>query len=300
MADGKWIEGLTPEMPVADAAAVTLAARFEIVRHFLPLAVEKSQEDSEYVHQLRVGTRRAGAALRAFSDCLPRKHLKSAKRSLRLIRRAAGGARDWDVFMLTLSKSKALISANCRPAFDFLAGFAIGERFAAQARLSEAATAAAPAFVEESTLLPARTHEVKSDNPPANFGELATAQLGRFLSEYDQAVAADPREPAELHRLRIMGKHVRYALEIFSGCFPAVFRESVYPAVEHLQELLGDIQDAAVGIERLVALRDRIKHSIPDEWPRLRKGIEAQIKSLRRKSPLVGRRSRNGARIGQS
>jgi integrase/recombinase XerD len=63
MADGKWIPGLTAEMPVAEAARAVLAARFEVVRHCLPLAVEKPYEDVEHVHQLRVGTRRAGAAL---------------------------------------------------------------------------------------------------------------------------------------------------------------------------------------------------------------------------------------------
>ena len=59
MADGKWIAGLTPGMPIADAAKAVLTARFAVVRHYLPLAAEKPQEDVEYVHQLRVGTRRA-------------------------------------------------------------------------------------------------------------------------------------------------------------------------------------------------------------------------------------------------
>ena len=220
MPDGKWIEGLTPEMPIADAAAVTLAARFEVVRHFLPLAVEKSHEDPEYVHQLRVGARRAGAALRAFADCLPRKHLKSAKQALRMIRRAAGDARDWDVFLLALPNSKSLTGATGRPALDFLAGYAIGERSAAQSRLTEAATVTGPGFVEESTALPGLTHEVKSDNPPVSFGALATAQLGAQLAALNQAVPANPPHPAAFHRLRILGSCVRYALEIFSDCFP--------------------------------------------------------------------------------
>ena len=54
MADGKWIQGLSPEMRVADAARVVLAARFEVVRRFLPLAAERPYDDAEHVHQLRV------------------------------------------------------------------------------------------------------------------------------------------------------------------------------------------------------------------------------------------------------
>src|SRR5215831_8057535 len=224
MADGKWIEGLTREMAVAEAAAVALAARFEVVRHFLPLAVEKPYDDPEHVHQLRVGSRRAAAALRAFADCMPRKHHKSAKRSLRTLRRAAGGARDWDVFLIGLSNSKSLSSASGRPTLDFLAGYAIGERTAAQNKLVEAAHDAGPGFVEESTALPALTHVPKGDTVPANFGELASTQLGALLTEFNDAVEANPTEPAALHRVRILGKRVRYALEIFADCFPLAFR----------------------------------------------------------------------------
>jgi hypothetical protein len=71
---------------------------------------------------------------------------------------------------------------------------------------------------------------------------------------------------------------------------PPVFRETVYPRVEQLQELLGDIQDASVGADRLSNLQTLIKRTMPREWPRLRKGFEAQIKLLRSKIP-VGRKA---------
>ena len=48
-------------------------------------------------HQLRVATRRAGAALEIFRDCLPEKDYQTARKQLRRLRRAAGAARDWDV-----------------------------------------------------------------------------------------------------------------------------------------------------------------------------------------------------------
>ena len=116
MADGKWIEGLTPDMSVSDAATAVLAARFDVVRHFLPLSAEKPDEDPEYVHQLRVGTRRAGAALRVFADCLPRKHRRTMRLLLRTLRRGAGAARDWDVFLLEVRKSRVLATAAGRRA----------------------------------------------------------------------------------------------------------------------------------------------------------------------------------------
>jgi len=290
MADGKWIEGLAPEMEVPVAAREVLIARFQVVRHFLPLAVVKSYQDPEFVHQLRVSTRRAAAALRVFGDCLPRKHLKAAKDSLRMIRRAAADARDWDVFLLALPNAKSLTSALGKPALDFLSGYAMGEREAAQARLVEASNSASPRFSEESEHLPEFVHDFKGDNSPDSFGDLAASQLGALLSSLNSAARKSPTSPQELHQLRILGKRVRYSLEIFVDCFPDFFKESLYPAVEQVQEMLGEIQDAAVGLVRLRGLRDHIKKTIPAEWPRIRKGFEGLMQSMRAKIP-AGRKA---------
>jgi CHAD domain-containing protein len=285
MADGKWIEGLTPEMTVSSAARDVLDTRFKVVRHYLPLAVEKSSEDPEYVHQLRVGTRRAGAALRVFADCIPRKHFKGVRQSLRLIRQAAGDARDWDVFLLGLPATKPLMSEPGKPALDFLVGYSMGERAAAQVRLVNAATAAAVTFTHESENIPNLVHEPKGNSSPTTFGDLAANHLGELLTSLTTAAAANPSNPTELHQLRILAKRVRYALEIFVDCFPVVFKETVYPLIEQIQEILGDFQDASVGLTRLGGLRDHIKQVMPIEWARLRKGIEGLMQSMRSKIP---------------
>jgi CHAD domain-containing protein len=281
MSDGKWIAGLRPDMPVADAARAVLAARLEVVRHFLPLAAERPFEDSEYVHQLRVGTRRAGAALEVFADCLPRKRLKAVKRSLRAIRRAAGDARDWDVFIQALSGAKPLNTAKGKPARDFLLGYALGERSAAQARLVEATADAGPGFADESLALPEHAHEPHGGSPPPAFGAAAVAYLDDLFADFTASVRADPTEPADLHRLRIRAKQLRYAIELFANCFAPALREHVYPAVEALQEQLGGLQDAAVGVERLERVRARAQKVVPGEWPRLRDGIAGLIRGLR-------------------
>lgn len=283
MADGKWIPGLSPTMSVPEAARVILSARLGVVRHYLPLAAEKPFENPEHVHQLRVGTRRAGAALRVFADWLPTKHRKATRDYLRTIRRAAGDARDWDVFRLGLPAARPLQTAAGKPALAFLLGYALGERCAAQTRLVQAATDAGPGFEEEAAALPDRAREADIDNPPATFGDLAAAHLGGLLEEFTAAVRADPTAPADLHQLRILGKRVRYAMELFADCFTPPLKESLYPAVESLQEMLGELQDAAVGAERLETLRTRIEQVVADEWPRVRQGITGLIRSVKAK-----------------
>jgi CHAD domain-containing protein len=289
MADGKWIAGLTPEMPVADAARVVLAERFGVVRRYLPLAAEKPYEDAEYVHQLRVATRRSGAALRVFADCFPRKPHKAVRRQLRSIRRAAGDARDWDVFRLGLPGMKTL-GGSGKPALDFLTGYAMGERSAAQTRLADAAADDGPGFLEASTEFPVLAHAPRGDSPPSTFGVFAAIRFGELLRAFDEAVRANPTEPAALHQLRILGKRARYALEIFADCFPPGFKDAVYPAVEKAQELLGEIQDAVVARDRLTALRARLKLTAPDEWSRLQKGLDGLIQAMRAKIP-AGRKA---------
>jgi len=284
MADGKWIPGLTPGMSVPDAARVVLAARLEVVRHHLPLAAERPFEDPEHVHQLRVGTRRAGAALRVFADWLPNKHRKATRNYLRAIRRAAGDARDWDVFLLGLPVAKPLRTPAGKPALDFLFGYGFGERCAAQARLVQAAADAGPGFTEEALALPDRTREADGDAPDT-FGELAASHLGGLLAAFTDAVRADPTAPADLHRLRILGKRLRYATELFADCFSPPLKDALYPAVESLQETLGELQDAAVGAERLETLRVRVEQVSPAEWPRLRRGVTGLIRSVKAKLP---------------
>jgi CHAD domain-containing protein len=284
MADGKWIEGLAPATPAADAARAVLAARFAVVREYLPLAVERAFENAEYVHQLRVGTRRAAAALRVFAAALPAKPLKAAKRTLRAIRQAAGDARDWDVFLAALPDAKPLAVAAGRPARDFLTGFALGERTAAQARLVAAAAETGQLFAEQSEELPNRAR-APEDSPTADFGALAAEQLGTLFREFTAGVEANPAEPEALHALRIVGKRLRYAVEIFADCFPPALRNEVYPAVEEAQEVLGGIQDAVVGAARLASIRATADALAPGQAKAFGKGITALSASLSKRVP---------------
>src|SRR4051794_4167103 len=120
--DGKWIHDLTPDTAVADAARHVLLLRLEVVAERLPPALDEADRDPEHVHHLRVATRRAAAALRIFRDCVPAKVFKRTRSVLRGLRRAAGVARDWDVFMIDLRTARSEQSPAAFPGIDFLLG----------------------------------------------------------------------------------------------------------------------------------------------------------------------------------
>ena len=84
--------------PAAGVAAARRAAQREALDQILAnIPGALVGKDPEYLHQLRVGTRRLRAALRVFRGTMQRKDERALVRTLRKIAEASGPVRDWDV-----------------------------------------------------------------------------------------------------------------------------------------------------------------------------------------------------------
>lgn len=275
MADEKWIAGLRGGMSVAAAAKRTLDLRLSAVRDRLPAAVFQADADVEHVHHLRVSTRRAAAALRLFADCLPGRIHDKTKKTLKALRRSAGAARDWDVFLELLQPSLARSSVRQRPGVMFLFGYAYCQRENAQEWLHQAHDAKADMFaqcideVSESLNGAADTKQTLRD--------LAGDKLKQLLSELETAARADLQSYEALHQVRILGKQLRYAMEIFESCYASEFRQRYYPAVVEMQDILGLANDSYTATQRLSELRTRLINTQPKQWPKLRDGVDALL-----------------------
>jgi CHAD domain-containing protein len=290
MADGKWISNLEATTPLADAARHVLTVRLEVVRDHLPLALDRAEEDTEHVHQLRVGTRRAGAALEIFACCLPDKVYKAARKKLRKVRRAAGEARDWDVFLLALTQPERPPTPKQRPGIDFLVGYAAAQRDAAQAHLQDIAKDYPFSFDRFLAETVAAVHKPPGAEAGHTLINLARPLLSRLLAELDTAASDDLDDYDHLHQVRILGKRLRYAMEVFADCFARPFRDELYPAVEQMQEMLGRANDSHVATQRLEGLREKLRKTLPEEWKRDRTGIEALLRFHRDRLPRERRR----------
>jgi len=286
MADGKWIPDLHAQTPLCDAARRVLTVRLEVVRDFLPKALRDPDKDPEHVHQLRVGTRRAAAALDLFSCCLPGKAYKTARKHLRRVRRAAGAARDWDVFLMALDaweqKSRA---RHYRPALDFLVGYAVAQRAAAQESLQAADTEYPFSFDRLQAETVAAIARPREHPEWETLVDLARPMLSERLAELDETTTRDLEDYDNLHQVRIAGKRLRYAMEVFADCFAPAFRQELYPEVEQMQEILGNANDSHVAAHRLQALRDRLRRTRPLDWKRVKSGIDALIRHHRQRLP---------------
>jgi CHAD domain-containing protein len=292
MSNVKWIDGLKPSMPLAEAAHHVLSIRLGSIARDLPLAIEKADEDIEHVHHLRVGTRRARAALDTFATCLPRREYRKAKKWLRAIRRAAGAARDWDVFLDILRELEPKASARAAAGVHFLFGYACTRRQLAQSelcRLGERRFLTA----EEMTKRVLAAIRKPKDRAFRKLRDLALPRLSEALEELHESADGKLTAYENLHQVRIKGKRLRYAMEIFGSCFAPAFREEMYPAIEEMQDILGRANDSHVAIghidrtmKRLAAARvhgrktmmpgmDYVKRFHERRLPRERRNFEA-------------------------
>ena len=278
MADGKWITGLTADTPLPEAARHVLFVRLEVVRDHLPKVVDEADRDPEHVHQLRVAIRRADAALRLFEPCLPRKAYKGARERLRHLRRAAGEARDWDVFLLRLADQRKRRAEEEEAGLDLLAGYALGRRAAAQTELAAAVAEQRQDFEPHLTDLILAVRAPDEDVGGKTLAALARTKLARLRERLEEAASGDLNDYAHLHQVRIAGKRLRYAMEVFADCFAPPFREELYPRVEEMQEVLGRANDHHVAGAVLSALRRRLRGGGAVPWGRYRPGVERLLR----------------------
>lgn len=277
MRKGKWIEDTSPEQPVSAAASRTLEVRLAVVWHYLPLAARRAAEDVEHVHQLRVASRRAVAAVEIFWDLLPPRRARWLRKRLKEIRRTAGEARDDDVLALRLEKW-----STQHPAVGLVLKQVRRHRRGAQQPIQKIHRKLVAERFERglSELLQRIRWRDKRRRREPSFAAAARQSLKAFLTEFQAAAQADFDDLAALHQFRIAGKQLRYAIEVFAAAFPPALREEQYPLVEQLQELLGDVNDHATAQGRVQSWLDEAE----DEELRaaLKKLLAAERRSLER------------------
>ena len=110
--------------------------------------------------------------------------------------------------------------------------------------------------------------------------------LTQLLRELDTAARGDLQQYESLHQVRILGKQLRYAMELFESCFAPDFRQRYYPAVVEMQEILGLANDSHVACGRLSALRTRLMRTQPKQWPQYQDGLETLLSVHERRLPL--------------
>jgi CHAD domain-containing protein len=276
----KWLSSAYPEAPADEVARAALAERLLAVSHFLDKSVGDSDE-AEAIHQLRVWTRRASAALKLFEPAIPKSHHKWMKKTLRKVRRKAGAVRDCDVHLQHLEaggldsrkRIAKVLRAERHQARQTLKTLRRrlqkGDRFELHAQHLLAGIG-----------WPKR-HSSK-DAPP--FASFCREQLRPLVSDFLELAEADLHEDAKLHALRIAGKRLRYALELAPAIMPARTHHQLYSRLDQIQDRLGDVVDQLAAIDHICAwLNDTAKKSDRRRLRELLGRQEQQLAKLRTK-----------------
>jgi inorganic triphosphatase YgiF len=235
--------GLSAKMPPGDAFRRIALSCLEHLQQNHHGAL--TSDDPEYIHQMRVATRRLRAALRLFAPVLRDGLADSLRLPLAALMTQLGRARDLDV-LLTEIANPVLSALPNEPRLPALASDITNRRYAARAEAL--ALLAAPDYGR--TLLAAL--ESLHPEPAADTGTViplqgfATGRLRRLRKKLHRlAAAARLEQPATLHALRIGVKRLRYALEFFA---PLARERAFAPALQRLaaiQDTLGQLNDLA-------------------------------------------------------
>ena len=200
--------------------------------------------DPEYLHQMRVGIRRLRSAFSLFRDVLGETAAAHAA-GLRNIAGALGPARDWDVLVTeTLPMVRpALVAHVAAEAFE---GFCRRQQQSARAKAKKSIKT----ITYNESMLALGGWLVCELNRNAALLQPARVCAAQILAQRHARVLKrgrhlEQRTAAELHRLRIAVKQLRYATEFFFALFPARSMTTLRDRLARLQDILGRINDAA-------------------------------------------------------
>jgi CHAD domain-containing protein len=238
-----------PEESIRIYAAGLILQQLDVIG--LEINGVKTAKDIEYVHRMRVSSRRMRAILEVFQDCLPSKRGDTWQLGVKSITKTLGAARDTDVQIDSITDIyKNLPDAVMRPGIRRLILRLSQRRKGLQgkvlAKINEFETSGLQEEMRAAFIgLAARNSEVYLYTPDLyqrSFEKIREAF--QTFSSYEKEIM-DPSRIAELHAMRIAGKNFRYILECFSPIYSNALKNPI-SVMKNAQDLLGNIHDCDV------------------------------------------------------
>lgn len=207
-----------------------------------------TSNDPEYIHQMRVATRRLRASVQLFKPLLPPLFADNIVAPLRELMHKLGRVRDLDV-VLTEIINPVIADMPNNPALLSLSAMII-ER---QSRYRREAIQALiqPSYghlhLQAAALLHSPAFIVPPDHQAqTTLGEFAQKQLQALHARIlKHAARARTDQANSLHRMRISIKRLRYAMEFFRTMMPTKVSNKILQNLATNQEKLGQLNDLA-------------------------------------------------------
>lgn len=234
----------------------------------------KEAEDIECIHRMRVASRRLRAAMPLFASCFPGKKYNTWFDEVRQITRVLGEARDTDVQIAFLKKFRKRTLARGKlqeggvPVVDtpLVAGidYLLSDLKKQRISLQKDVIASVdhlekrqeiPAMRGIALTLAAQLPSGRKRPSLTGIPPLAAEHIGRQISLVLSFApwVLHPDAIAEHHAMRIAAKKLRYTMEVYAPLYRLGLRKPI-GRVAQLQEMLGNLHDCDVWIDRVTRL----------------------------------------------
>jgi inorganic triphosphatase YgiF len=258
-------------------------------------------KNPEYLHQMRVALRRFRSLFSVFADVLPPAAAPHVS-ELKWLAGALGPARDWDVFMTeTLPPIRsefgehaglAAFEKQCtriRSAAQRVAVRAVNSKRYQRLMLDIGAWLTAEAWADGD----ATEGRATAQRPVREF---ASAVLSRRAAQVAKRGRRLPQlTGADLHRLRISIKKLRYTADFFASIYDTRHVRETLMVLARLQDILGSINDAAAVSELMAqGFGARPEHAVVEARGIMLGWSKGRSSTLRRELRTVWKAYRAG------
>jgi len=217
----------------------------------------REAEDIEFIHRMRVASRRIRSCLPLFEDCFPPKKYRQWRKEVRNITRALREARDADVQIAFLKTyTEKLKEESLRPGVQRFLLRLRQRRERVQPHVIKALDRLLESGVVDDMEKSCRKMRRGSRHAGANSPEIYQNALVHITSRLDEMFAHEasvyiPENIKEHHAMRIAVKRLRYTMGVFSPLYEGGL-ENQLAVCKKLQDLLGDLHDCDVWMDHLL------------------------------------------------
>jgi CHAD domain-containing protein len=234
----------------------------------------ESGQDIEYIHRMRVASRRLRAALPLFFSCIPEKKYRVWMLEIQKITRALGEARDTDVqiaFITKIIKKRQRAVEQKNPSTDYPVRVKGDVESILLAQLQKKRLKLQVEVIKDLEKLKTSgiidemrtffisqapgTQRTRKRSPPYAIPMVAAGRISRRLNimlSYERWVH-NADAVVQHHAMRIAAKKLRYTMEVYGPLYRLGLKKYL-ARVKKVQEILGDLHDCDVWIDTVMVI----------------------------------------------
>ncbi len=212
-------------------------------------------DDIEYVHRMRVASRRIRAIMPLFSACFSQKRFKRWIKEIKQITRLLGEARDLDVQIEFIKTYRLKNTSSKVQIIDFIIKNLQAKRNNCQKTIRKGLEELndSKILLEIKQFCEDESKELKEFTFFSPFVFMSAEW--KISSKLNDFLAFEPyvyleNEVLKHHEMRIKAKWLRYTMEAFSSLYPNEFTNEI-ETIKGFQDVLGEMHDYDVWIENI-------------------------------------------------